>query len=314
MQAITNDHYGSADALELRELDAPLPADNEVIVRVRASSIASGDRHLLGGKQLAIRLYWGLFEPRRKVLGWDVAGVIESIGAKVTDWKVGDEVFGETAIGGGWAGLARVPSTHLAAAPESLSLEDAASIPVGALTALQAVRDQGRVHAGASVLIHGASGGVGMFAVQLAKHFGGRVTGSCSTSKADFVRELGADETLDYRKQDITRLETRYDAFIDLVGDKPISACKRLPTKDGVCVCLAGPVSRTIRASIFGGRRVATMIAKPNRADLEALRELINTDALRVVIDRRFPMSDAAEAVRYAQSGAARGRVLLTMP
>jgi len=167
MQAITNDTYGSADVLWLSELDPPLPADNEVVVRVSASSIASGDLHLLSGKMLAIRLYWGLFKPRRKVLGWDVAGMIESVGAKVSDWRVGDEVFGETAIGGGWAELARVPASNLAAKPRSLSLEDAAAVPVGAITALQALRDRGQTRAGSRVLIHGASGGIGIFAMVL---------------------------------------------------------------------------------------------------------------------------------------------------
>ncbi|MCB9521736.1 MAG: NAD(P)-dependent alcohol dehydrogenase [Myxococcales bacterium] len=313
MRAITNDRYGTPDVLELREVDRPTPKPDEVLVRVHATPINSGDMHLLCGELFCVRLYWGLIRPRRKVLGWGLSGVVEAVGSNVTDFAPGDEVFGEAPNGGTWAEYVAVPAQKLARKPASLSHVEAASVPVGAITALQAVRDKGGVRPGDKVLIHGASGGVGLFAVQLAKHFGATVTGTASAAKLDHVRALGADQALDYRSSDFTTLPERYDVIVDLVGDKPLGACKRALTPDGRYVCLAGHPWRTFRAAIFGGKRVVVMLADANRADLDFLRELVDAGTLRTVIDRTYTLPELPDAMRYYLGGAARGKVVVTV-
>lgn len=311
MRVIANDAYGEPDALELREVDRPIPSRDQVLVRVRAAPICSGDAHLLAGKLLAIRLYWGLFRPRRKVLGWGLSGVVESVGVAATDFAPGDEVFGESPSGGTWAEYVAVAPTTLAHKPSALSHVESASIPVGAITALQALRDKGRIQAGQRVLINAASGGVGMFAVQLAKHFGAEVTGTASTTKLDYVRSLGADRVIDYRQTDFTTQSDRYDIVIDLVGDRPIADCKRTLTPTGRYVCLAGHPWRTLRAVLFGGKSVAAMVASANRRDLDSLRDLVQTGSLRTVIDRTYPLAELPDAMRYFLSGRARGKLVV---
>lgn len=312
MRAIINDTYGAPDVLQLREIDAPMPRPNEVLVRVHAAPICSGDVHLLAGKLFAIRLYWGLFRPRRRVLGWGLSGVVEAVGSQVTDFAPGDEVFGEAPTGGTWAELAVAPAKTLAIKPPSLSHVEAASLPVGALTALQALRDKGRVQPGHKVLINAASGGVGMFAVQLAKHFGAEVTGTASAAKLDYVRSLGADHVIDYQRTDFTAGAERYDLVIDLLGNRPTRDCKGTLTADGRYVCLAGHPLRTLRAVLFGGGRVVAMVASPNRDDLDCLRDLVETGALRTVIARTAPLAELPDAMRDYLGGTARGKIVVT--
>jgi len=313
MQAIVNELYGSPDVLQLREVDRPQVTDTGVLVRVLATPITSGDMHLLAGTIFAIRLYWGIFKPRRKILGWTASGVVEAVGDRVTDLQVGDEVVGEPANGGAWAEYVVIPADRVVAKPAALSHAEAASIPVGALTALQGLRDKGGIQRGHSVLINGASGGVGMFAVQLAQHFGATVTATCSAAKQDYVRSLGADEVIDYRASDFTECDERYDLVLDLVGDRPVAACKRTLTPTGTYVCLAGAPMRTLRVALFGGKRMVAMVAKPNREDLAFLMGLIESGDMRTVIDREFPFRELPGAMRYYLAGEAQGKVVVTL-
>jgi NADPH:quinone reductase-like Zn-dependent oxidoreductase len=323
MTAIVHDEYGEADVLRLEEIDRPQIGDDEVLVRVHAAGVDRGVWHVMAGLPYPIRLAgYGLRAPKNAVLGLDLAGCVETVGKNVTTLKPGDEVFG---IGvGSFAEYTRARADKLAPKPESLSFEQAAAVPVSALTALQAVRDKGHVQPGQKVLIIGASGGVGTFAVQIAKAFGAEVTGVCSTAKVDLVRSLGADHVIDYTRSDITESGQRYDVILDIGGNRRLSQLRRALTPKGTLVITGGETSgrllggsdrglRALALSPFVIQKLGTFISSENNEDLKVLTELIESGKLTPAIDRTYRLSEVPEAIRYMQAGQARGKVVITV-
>ncbi len=313
MKAIVYERYGPPEVLELRELDRPAIEDEDVLVRVRAVALTKGDWHMLTCTWFAVRLFQGMFKPKRKVLGFDVAGTIEAVGAKAARFEPGDEVFGSTDHMGCFAEYARLPETGVARKPAGLRYEEAAAIPTGALTALQGLRDHGKIRAGQSVLINGASGGVGLFAVQIAKSFGAEVTGVCSAPKLDLVRSVGADHVVDYRGQDFLERDERYDLLLDNVGDRPLADCKGALARGGIYVAVSGSPMRSLWVGLAGGKNAISFVSKPNHADLDFLRGLVEDGKLKPVVDRTYPLDEAVAAFRYFGEGNARGKVVLTV-
>jgi NADPH:quinone reductase-like Zn-dependent oxidoreductase len=323
MKAIVHDIYGSVDVLELRDLAQPTIADDEVLVRVHAAGVDRGVWHVMTGLPYPIRLAgYGLRTPKSSVLGMDLAGVVEAVGKDVTRFSPGDEVFG---IGkGAFAEYARVPENKLAPKPSNLSFQQAAVVAISGLTALQGVRDHGRVEAGDNVLIIGASGGVGSYAVQLAKAFGAEVTAVCSTTKVDMVRSLGADHVIDYTRDDFTKGQLRYDVILDIGGNSSLSRLRRALSPKGTLVIMGGETDgrwlggsdRQIRAlllSPFISQKMGTFICKENHEDMLVLKELIEAGKITPVIDRAYPLSEVPKAVRYLEEGHARGKVVITV-
>jgi NADPH:quinone reductase-like Zn-dependent oxidoreductase len=311
MRAIVYEEYGPPDVLELREVDRPTVTDGGVLVRVHATCVSGGDWHMLTATWLAVRLYWGLLRPRRQVLGFDVAGTVEAVGAKVTHFRPGDEVFGASEAGGAFAELVCVPEAGLAPKPKGLTHEQAAAVPTSALTALHGLRDKGRIRSGQEVLINGASGGVGTFAVQLAKSFGAEVTGVCSTEKLDLVQSIGADHTIDYKREDFTQSDARYDLVLDNVGNRPLADCKRTLRPDGIYVAVSGHPARAVWIAMAGGKRMVSFVSRTNREDLGVLSELLLTGKLEPVIDRCYPLEEVPEAMRQFGEGRARGKIVI---
>ncbi len=324
MTAVVQDEYGNAaDVLRLAEIDQPEIADDEVLLQVRAAGIDRGVWHLMAGLPYPVRLAgYGLRAPKSPVRGREVAGTVRAVGAAVTTLKVGDEVFG---IGeGGFAEYARARADKLVPMPTNLTFEQAAAVSVSALTALQAVRDGGKVQPGQQVLIIGASGGVGTFAVQIAKAFGAEVTGMCSTSKVDVVRSIGADHVIDYTHEDITAGGKRYDVILDIGGNRSLTHLRRALTEKGTLVVVGGETGgrwlggfqRQLRApllSAFVGQQLRSLMASENATDLLVLRELVESGAVTPVIDRTYPLSQTAAAVQYLEEGRARGKVVITI-
>jgi NADPH:quinone reductase-like Zn-dependent oxidoreductase len=323
MKAIVHDTYGSTDVLELRDVDQPVIADDEVLVRVHAAGVDRGVWHIMTGLPYPIRLAgYGLRAPKNPVLGMDLAGVVEAVGKEVTRFAPGDEVFGIGA--GAFAEYARVPEKKLAPKPGNLSLQEAAVVAISGLTALQGVRDHGRVEAGQKVLITGASGGVGTYAVQLAKAYGAEVTAVCSGTKVDMVRSLGADHVIDYTRDDFSKGQQRYDVILDIGGNSSLGRLRQALTEKGTLVIMGGEADgrwlggsdRQLRAlllSPFISQRMGTFICKENHEDMLVLTELIEAGKVRPVIDRTYPLSEAAKAVRYLEEGHARGKVIITI-
>jgi NADPH:quinone reductase-like Zn-dependent oxidoreductase len=327
MMAIVYSSYGSPDVLRCEEIEKPVPGDKEVIIRVRAASVNPLDWKLMSGGPFIVRMLLGLGKPKVKRPGVDVAGKVEAIGKQVTQFKEGDEVFG-TCRGAfaEYATSASVPGLKsvLVKKPDNVTFEQAASAPVAALTALQGLRDKGRIQPGQSVLINGAAGGVGTFAVQIAKVFGAQVTGVCSTRNVDMVRSIGADRVIDYTQEDVTKSGQRYDLLLDCVGNHSLSACRRILNREGRLVMVGAPkdISLTgILASVFGAlvlspflrQKMSFLIAKVNQEDLTVLSNLMATGKIKPVIDRRYRLSEAADAFRYMEEGHARGKVLITL-
>ena len=323
MKAIVQDTYGSADVLELRDIDRPEIADGEVLVRVHAAGVDRGAWHVMTGLPYPIRLAgYGLRTPKTPVLGMNLAGVVEAVGKNVTRFQPGDEVFG---IGtGAFAEYARAAETKLATKPANLSFEAAAAVGVSGLTALQGLRDHGRVEAGQQVLIIGASGGVGTYAVQLAKAFGAEVTAVCSATKVDLVRSLGADHVIDYTRDDFAQGEQRYDVILDIGGNSSLSRLRRALAPTGTLVIAGGETDgrwlggsdRQIRAlllSPFVRQKLGTFICSENHEDLLVLKELIEAGKVTPVIDRTYPLNEAPKAMRYLADGHARGKVVITV-
>jgi NADPH:quinone reductase-like Zn-dependent oxidoreductase len=322
MKAIVQDAYGSADVLQLRDIDKPVVNDDEVLIRVRAASVARGVWHFMTGLPYPIRLVGGLRAPKTPVPGMDMAGVVEAVGNAVTRFQPGDEVFG---IGkGAFAEYACAPENKLAAKPANLSFEQAAAVPISGLTALQGLRDHARVQPGQKVLITGASGGVGTFAVQLAKSFGAEVTGVCSTTKVDLVRSIGADHVLDYTRDDFAAGPHRYDVILDIGGNPSLSRLRRALAPTGTLVITGGETGgrwfggtdRQLRAlllSRFVSQKLTTFIAKENYQDLIVLTELIEAGKITPVLDRTYPLAEAPHAIRYLEQGHARGKVIITV-
>jgi NADPH:quinone reductase-like Zn-dependent oxidoreductase len=323
MKAIVHDSYGSVDVLELRDLDKPTIADDEVLVRVHAAGVDRGVWHVMTGLPYPIRLAgYGLRAPKNRVLGMDLAGVVEAVGKDVTRFQPGDEVFG---IGtGAFAEYARVPENKLAPKPANLSFQQAAAVAISGLTALQGVRDHGRVEAGQKVLIIGASGGVGSYAVQLAKAFGAEVTAVCSSTKVDLVRSLGAHHIIDYTRDDFANGQQRYDVILDIGGSSSLSRLRSALAPKGTLVIMGGEsdgrwlggTDRQVRAMLlspFTSQRLGTFICKENHEDMLVLKELIEAGKVTPAIDRTYPLSEVPKAVRYLEEGRARGKVVITI-
>jgi NADPH:quinone reductase-like Zn-dependent oxidoreductase len=327
MKAMVNMKYGPPDVLELTEVENPIPKDDEVLLKVHTASVNPADWHLLRGTPYIARLQLGLRKPKDKVLGCDVAGWVEAVGRNVTMLRPGDEVFGSPFMHGFGAFAERVSVSEdlLAPKPATLSFEQAAAVPLAASTALQGLRDHGGIEPGQKVLIIGASGGVGTFAVQIAKSFDAEVTGVCSTRNVELVRSLGADHIIDYTKADFTRSGQKYDLVFQLAGTRSPSECRRALTSKGTLVLISGesdgrwigPVNRIIKALVlspFVGQKMASFTVKPNKADLQFLKQLIEAGTLTPVIDRTYPLAEVSEAIRYLENGRARGKVVIRVP
>jgi NADPH:quinone reductase-like Zn-dependent oxidoreductase len=328
MKAIRYYAYGSPDVLKFEDVDLPTVSDNDVLVRVRAASLNSGDWHFMRGAPYIFRAQIGLSRPKAHGLGSDFAGQVEAVGKNVTELQPGDEVFGYAGSASGAGGtLAEYISLPQTAAvlrkPANLTFEQAASVPGAALTALQALRDKSRIQPGRTLLINGAAGGVGTFAVQIAKSLGAEVTGVCSTRNLEMVRSIGADEVVDHTKEDFTRSGHHYDVILDNVGNRPLSDCRRALTPTGTFIPnsgsggrWAGPMVRILTArllSLFVRQSVASFVAHANRDDLAILHELLETGKITPVIDRTYPLSDTADAIAYLEEGHAQGKVVITM-
>jgi NADPH:quinone reductase-like Zn-dependent oxidoreductase len=323
MKAIVRERYGSAEVLDLRDVEVPQVGDEEVLVRVRAAGLDRGAWHIMAGMPYLMRIVgYGLRRPKVAGLGSEVAGVVEAVGAKVTGLRPGEAVFGTCSAS--FAEYASARPDRLARMPANLTFEQAAAVPVSALTALQALRDRGRVQAGQRVLVIGASGGVGTFAVQLAKAFGATVTGVCSTPKVGLVRSIGADHVIDYTQADITDDDQRYDLVLDIGGNRPLSQLRRALARDGTLVLVGGEgggrwtggMDRTLRAmalSPFVRQRLGTFIANENSADLDALRALIETGAVTPVIDRVVALHEVPDAIRDLAGGRVGGKIVIGM-
>ncbi len=319
MKAVVRERYGSPDVLEYKEIDRPEPADNQVLVRVHAASLNALDWHVLRGEPFLVRLFgFGLFKPKHRILGADVAGRVEAIGANVSRFKVGDEVIASGM--GGFAEYARFPETKVVPKPASISFEQAAALPVAGLTALQALRDKGKIQAGEHVLVNGASGGVGTFAVQIAKALGAQVTGVCSTRNVEMVRSIGADRAIDYTKEQFWQNENEYDLVADAAAFYSLGHSLRALKPGGRYVLIGG--SADLLSIIKGmavnpiiakmkGKHVASFIADVNQSDLEYLSRLLEEGKITSVIDRKYPLSETAAAIRYMEDEHVRGKVII---
>lgn len=322
MKAIVQHAYGSADVLRLENIDQPAISDDEVLVRVRAAAVNHADWVYTTGRPLIARLAFGIRTPKQIVRGKDVAGVVEAVGKNVTRFRPGDEVYAEVEAGS-FAEYTAVPEGLLAHKPSNLSFEQAATVPLSGRTALQGLRDGGKVQSGQKVLINGASGGVGTFAVQIARSLGAEVTAVCSTRNADLVRSLGADHVVDYTQEDFTQGGKRYDVIFDLIGNHSLTACRRALTHTGTLVLssgtggrVLGPMGRILRAlalSPFIGQNLRTFTATPGRAALDELRDLIESGQVTPAIDRIYPLSETAEAIRYFAEEHASGKIVITL-
>jgi len=321
MKAIVQDTYGSADVLHLEEIDRPRIGDGDVLVRVRAAGVHVGDRHVMTGEPYLMRVMgFGLRGPKTRVRGMDVAGTVEAIGKDVTRFQVGDEVFGT--CDGAFAEYARAGDGTLAPKPSNLTFEQAAAVPTSAVTALNALRDAGKIQAGQTVLIVGASGGIGLFAVQIARALGAEVTGVCSAAKADAVRAAGAAYVVDYAREDVTRSGRRYDLILDMVGNRSLSELRRALTPRGTLVLVGGEgggrwigaLGRSLRGfalSPFVSQSLRMIIAVANADDLRFLTELVEAGKVTPVVDRTYPLSEVPDAIRYLSGGQARGKIVV---
>ena len=317
MKAIVYTEYGSPDVLQFKDVEKPAPRDDEVLVKVHAASANPADWHLMRAEPFLARLANGLLKPKNTKLGADVAGQVEAIGSNVTQLQVGDDVFGGMPLNelGGFAEYVCAPEELLALKPARMTFEQAAAVPLAAFTALQGLRDKGQIQPGQRVLINGASGGVGTFAVQIAKSFGPEVTGVCSTRNLDMVRSIGADHVIDYTQADFTQTAQHYDLIFDAVGNRSVSDYKRALSPNGIC-SVAGftSLSRLFQIMVLGGKKVGMMkTAKANKEDLVFIKELLEAGKVVPVIDRCYPLAETAEAIRYLETGHARGKVVITI-
>ncbi|MFJ2833372.1 NAD(P)-dependent alcohol dehydrogenase [Streptomyces sp. NPDC087263] len=320
MRAIVQDAYGTADLLEARDVDRPVPRDDEVLVEVRAAGVDPSVWHLMTGRPLVARVALGLRKPRNPVRGWDGAGRVEAVGAKVTEFKPGDEVFGNCE--GSFAEFARAKARRLALKPPRLTFEQAAALPVSGMTALQALKGTARPQPGDQVLVIGASGGVGSFAVQLATMYGAVVTGVCGPTNTEFVRSLGATHVLDHTQEDVTAGPHRYDVIVDCAGLRPVPLLRRVLAPRGTLVMVGGEggsaffggMGREIRASLlspFIGQNLRNLISLPRHEDLLTLKDLAEQGKITPAIDRTYPLAEAADAVRHLEKGHPRGKLVV---
>jgi len=323
MNAVVSRCYGPPEALKLERVARPIPADDQMLVRVRAAAVNPLDWHVMRGEPYPLRLSAGLGAPTDAAMGVDFSGTVEAVGKSVTRFKPGDEVFGGRT--GAFAEYVVVrESRAVALKPANVSHEEAAAVPVAALTALQALREEGKLQAGQKVLINGASGGVGTYAIQLAKVMGAEVTGVCSGRNVEMVRSLGADHVIDYTKEDFTRGEARYDLVVDNIGNHGVSDVVDVLAPKGIYVIVGAPsddpwigaISAPVRASLyspFTDHEIKFFIAQMPQVDMEYLASLMRDGKLRSVIDRRYPLAETAEAIRYIETGRARGKVIVTV-
>lgn len=322
MKAIVYNKYGPPDVLKLKEVEKPIPKDNQVLVKVYAASVNYGNLVLLKGEPFLARFAFGLLKPKYSIPGGDIAGQVEAVGINVKQFQPGDEVFGDLS-GCGWGGFAEyvsVPENVLALKPANISFEEAAAVPMASVTALQGVRDKGKIQSGQKVLINGASGGVGTFAVQIAKSFGAEVTGVCSTRNLDILRSIGADHAIDYTSEDFTKKTLRYDLILAVNGYQPISAYKRALSPNGIFVHVGGSGAQMFQAmvlgpwiSMTGSKKMGNMLQRANQKDLIYMKELLEAGKVKPVIDRRYKLSEVPEAFRYFEEGHAQGKVVITV-
>ena len=325
MKAIVQDHYGEADVLRLEDVDTPSVGSGEVLLRVEAASLFAGDWHYMAGMPLAFRPASGLTKPKNRVRGRDVAGRVEAVAADVSAFHVGDAVYG--ICDGAFAEYATARVNKVAPKPANLTFEEAATVPITGTTALQAVRNHGTVRAGQSVLVIGAAGGVGSFAVQIAKAFGGVVTGVCNTRQMDVVTSLGADGVIDYTREDFAELGVRYDVILDTAGNRKLSVLRRALARTGTLIIVGGEGGKgkllggflrgTLRApvlSLFTSQTMKGFVAKENAADLMVLKDLIEAGKVRPLVDRTFTLADVPEAMRYLRDGSGRkGKIAISV-
>jgi NADPH:quinone reductase-like Zn-dependent oxidoreductase len=319
VKKIVRTRYGPPDVLQLEEIEKPTPKDDEVLVRVHAASVNAYDWHVLRGKPFLVRLMgFGLLKPKNRGLGADIAGRVEAVGRDVKQFKPGDEVFGSKL--GGFAEYVCARENALALKPANASFEEAAAVPMAAITALQGLRDKGQIQPGQKVLINGASGGVGTFAVQIAKSFGAEVTAVCSTRNLDRARSIGADQVIDYTQEDFTKNGQRYDLILAANGHHSILAYKRALGPKGAYVMTGGSVTQLFQTMLLGplvtmtgGKKMRGLTANLNQKDLVFLKELLEARKVVPVIERRYPLSKTAEAVRYVEEGHAQGKVVITL-
>ncbi|MDJ0694585.1 NAD(P)-dependent alcohol dehydrogenase [Mastigocoleus sp. MO_188.B34] len=319
MKAIIYTQYGSPDVLQLKEIPKPFPGNDEVLVKIDAAAANPLDWHFMRASPFIIRFISGLLKPKNQILGADIAGQIEAIGTNIKNFQAGDKVYGEISRGG-FAEYVCVTEDKLVLKPVNLSFEKAAAVPVAGLTALQCLRDQGHVQPEQKVLINGASGGVGTFAVQIAKSLGAKVTGVCSTQNVDMVRSIGADRVIDYTSEDFTQNDQRYDLILDNVGNRSVSEIKRILASNGTYLLNAYSPALMLQlifrsgGSKTGGQIMRnTDVTKANQKDLEFLKALLEAGKIVSVIDRVYPLSEVAEAIGYLEEGHARGKVVITL-
>lgn len=320
MKAIVYHEYGSPDVLKLGEVQKPTPADNEVLVKVHAVSVNLSDWEGLRGKPLYARI-GGLFKPRDKILGSDIAGTVEAVGKDVKQFKPGDEVFGLMLnYGGGFAEYACKPEKALALKPAGMTFEEAAAIPQAAFIALQGIREKGHVQSGQKVLINGAGGGTGTFAIQLAKLAGAEVTGVDNAEKLELMQSLGADHVIDYTKEDFTKNGQQYDLILDVIAHRSVFAYKRALGPNGSCFVVGGSLATFFQILLLGpwirrntGKNIKLLVVQTESKDLVYMTELIEAGKVKLVIDKRYPLSETAEAVRYLGEGHAKGKVVITV-
>ncbi len=337
MKAAVYTRYGPPDVVQIKDVEKPVPKDNEVLIEVRAASVNALDGGLMKGRPYSARIVTGLRKPKDTRPGRDVAGQVEAVGRNVTQFKPGDEVFGscisdprDSGVAvwvhchGAFAEYVCAPESTLVMKPDNVTFEQAASVPIAAFTALQGLRDKGHIQPGQKVLINGAAGGVGTFAVQIAKWFGADVTGVCSTRNVDMVRSIGTDHVIDYTQEDFTKRGQRYDLFFDCVVNHSLSACRRVLNPKGICIGVGardsrwtiGVLTRPIEALVlspFVSQKLVTCLARPNKEDLTVMHELMKAGKVIPVIDRRYRLSEVPEALQYLGERHARGKVVITV-
>ncbi|WP_045516672.1 NAD(P)-dependent alcohol dehydrogenase [Neobacillus niacini] len=320
MKAIVYKKYGPPDVLEVTEVESPIHTDNQVLVKVKAASVNYGNMVLLRGEPFLVRFAFGLLKPKYCIPGGDVSGTVEAIGKDVTQFHIGDEVFGDLSVSG-WGAYAEnvaVPENALALKPANLSFEEAAAVPMAGVTALQGLRDKGKLQPGQKVLINGASGGVGTFAVQIAKSLGAEVTGVCSTRNLDILQSLGADHAIDYTKEKFTENKNTYDLILGVNGHQPLSDYKRSLKPNGIFVHVGGSATQMFQSMTLGAwisktssKKMGTFLQRPNQNDLVFMKELLEAGKVKPIIDRQYTLSEVPEAFRYFEQGHAQGKVVI---
>jgi NADPH:quinone reductase-like Zn-dependent oxidoreductase len=322
MKAVVYTEYGPPEVLQLKEVDKPILEDDEVLIKIHAAAVTAGDVIVMKGELLVTRLMTGLLKPKNTIPGKEMSGRVEAVGGNVTQFQPGDEVYGDLSVAG-WGAFAEyvsVPESAIALKPANLTFEQAAAVPESALVALQALRDKGKIQPGQKVLINGASGGVGAYAVQIAKSFGAEVTAVCSTRNMDMVRSIGADYVIDYTVEDFTQNGQQYDLILAANGYHPISDYRRALSPDGIYVATGGSMTQSLQAtmmgpfiSMTGSKTMGGMMVKPNQNDLVFMKELLEAGKVVPVIDRCYSLSEVAEAYHYIGEGHAQGKVVITV-